>query len=433
MLFRAALTVARALAMAPALVMASCLCTTALAATTPPDPASSRAVILDAQDNSVLVVDGAPPRVSGRIALAHPARGQPLMSADGRVAYVAASDGWVSRLDLQDARISAEIRAGIRIAGIALSGDGRWLLVGNSEPHTLLLLDAQDLSRKREYPARTEDGLSSGVSAVRTAAPRQSFVVTFSDMPRLWELSYDPHAEPLFRGLVHDFRMGEGIAEPGQFAVRVTNLPAAFTGFLLDATAEHAIGATPDGQTLVINLDARRRIADIPLPGVPVPGQGVSFVRDGRPALAIPARDTTTIHVVDAIDWTPVATMPAATPDRQLLTQAGWPAIWSIAPDRGKTAAGHGPQVIDKRPPHDSARVMPGAGEAISGAVVTKSGSQIVFMSSGCERAVLIVDARTHAQTGRLVPGTPGQSRTNDKGMVKPAALGADTPCATRR
>ena len=107
---------------------------------------------------------------------------------------------------------------------VAVSGDGRWVMAANDLPHTLAPFDA-DLNLVKTYAATTLDGkASSRVSAVYDAAPRQSFVVALKDMAELWEISYNPKAEPIFDGYVHDYKMGEAIAKPGFLGVKRTQL-----------------------------------------------------------------------------------------------------------------------------------------------------------------------------------------------------------------
>ena len=114
------------------------------------------------------------------------------------------------------------------------------------------------------------------------AAPRHSFVVALTDIAELWEISYDPKAEPIHDGLVHDYKMGEAIAKPGYLGVRRTPLEESLDDFIFDQSFRHAIGtARPKGgntpQAQVINLDVRRRIASFPLPGAPHPASAVTF------------------------------------------------------------------------------------------------------------------------------------------------------------
>mgnify|MGYP003343943504 CR=1 FL=1 len=83
----------------------------------------------------------------------------------------------------------AEVRAGINTRNIAISGDGRTVAVANYLPHTLVLLDARDLTPLEVIPVRDRGkSKSSRVSAVYQAAPRNSFVVALKDLPEIWEV-----------------------------------------------------------------------------------------------------------------------------------------------------------------------------------------------------------------------------------------------------
>lgn len=93
------------------------------------------------------------------------------------------------------------------------SADGRWHLVADGT--TITLLDAARRVVQVHAAAALDGGQRSVVAAVFDAAPRQSFVLAFVSLPELWEISYDPQAEPIYQGLVHDYRQREGIAEPG--------------------------------------------------------------------------------------------------------------------------------------------------------------------------------------------------------------------------
>ncbi|MEN9630493.1 MAG: hypothetical protein RJA10_3721 [Pseudomonadota bacterium] len=70
----------------------------------------------------------------------------------------------------------------------------------------------------REWP------VPQGLLPVRVHAARQSFVVVPRGARELWEVSWSETAEPIYDGLVHDYRMGEGLARPGYLGLRRTPL-----------------------------------------------------------------------------------------------------------------------------------------------------------------------------------------------------------------
>lgn len=140
----------------------------------------------------------------------------------------------------------------------AAAGDhGRLLLQAVGPPPGLVLLDANGALLRR-YAATTLDGkTASRVSALRDNAVRRSFVVALPDIAELWEISYDPKAEPIYDGLVHDWRMGEGLAQPGTYGVRRTRLARAVERFEFDATGALVVDLDTGA---AIHLDVRREI-----------------------------------------------------------------------------------------------------------------------------------------------------------------------------
>ena len=48
--------------------------------------------------------------------------------------YLASRDGWISKFDLYNLTVVAEIRVGINTRNVAVSGDGRTVLAGNYLP-----------------------------------------------------------------------------------------------------------------------------------------------------------------------------------------------------------------------------------------------------------------------------------------------------------
>ena len=88
-------------------------------------------------------------------------------------------------------------------------------MVGNYLPHSLVILDAADLSLIKVIPVEDDHGNSSRVSAVYTAPPRNSFIVALKDLKEVWEINYTDNPPRVYRGYVHDYKMGEGLAEAG--------------------------------------------------------------------------------------------------------------------------------------------------------------------------------------------------------------------------
>ncbi|MDH4061034.1 MAG: hypothetical protein OEU94_09510 [Aquincola sp.] len=139
----------------------------------------------------------------------------------------------------------------------AVSEDGRWRVEGQGS--NVVVLDGG--RAVKTLPARRLGGNEDASAvAVRYLPARRSFVIAFDALAELWELSVDPNAPPVFDGLVHDYRMGEGVASPGFLGVRRTPLPAPVGALAVDANNNaHVLARSADAWWLV-NLDIRRPI-----------------------------------------------------------------------------------------------------------------------------------------------------------------------------
>lgn len=155
---------------------------------------------------------------------------------------------------------------------VAISSDALWRLTADLPMQRLLLQDTQG-STVRSYALPTPSPLATSAVlqtplVLRTHARRHSFVVAFGACSELWEISYDPHAEDIFDGLVHDYRNHEGLAKPGFLGVRRTLLAQPLDDLLIDTESPHVLGRARwhQADVHVINLDIRKERARIPLP-----------------------------------------------------------------------------------------------------------------------------------------------------------------------
>ena len=143
-------------------------------------------------------------------------------------------------------------------------GEGKWLLVAQGQ--TLSLLDASGAVQRR-WPVADRAGRPGQVLALADHAARRSFIVALRDLNEVWELSYDPQAEPVFEGLVHDYRMGEGLASPGYLTPRRMQLAAPVLGMEVDGGKPWVLIRQAGGSAM-LHLDVRRVIPQLPPSGV---------------------------------------------------------------------------------------------------------------------------------------------------------------------
>jgi hypothetical protein len=151
----------------------------------------------------------------------------------------------------------------------ATSPDGRWRVA--AEAQTVVVYDRGE--RVKALVASRRDGQRrSTVAEVHHLDRRRSFVIAFDTLAELWELSVDPNAEPVYDGLVHDWRLREALGEPGFLGVRRTLLDQPLHELRFDDSGAFVLGRAPsDGQAgsavlLLVQLDVRRVIARFAVP-----------------------------------------------------------------------------------------------------------------------------------------------------------------------
>ncbi|MCP5368227.1 MAG: c-type cytochrome [Hyphomicrobiales bacterium] len=324
-------------------------------------------------------------------------------SPDGRFVYLGSRDGWVSKYDLWSLKPVAEIRAGINTRNIAVSSDGKWVAVGNFLPHTIVILDAAELTPHKIIPVSDGKGRSSRVSAVYNAPPRKSFIAALKDFKEVWELSYDPDAQPVYPGFVHNYREGqvEGIApEPQPFARRRIKLADYMDDFFFDPDYIDIIGASRDGHGgAVYNLDARRKVADLALDGMPHLGSGIVFQYGGHPVMATPHLREGAVSVIDMVTWKTVKTIKTLGPGFFMRSHDASPYAWvDVFFGKDRDAL----HVIDKTTLEIVRTVRPQPGTTAAHVEFDRYG-KFALVSVWDDRGALVVyDARTLKEVKRI-------------------------------
>lgn len=362
-------------------------------------------ILVETGDHHVSLLDGDKLERIHRFPSRYALHGGPKFTPDGRYVFFASRDGWVSKFDIWNLKTVAEIRVGINTRNIAVSGDGKYVMAANYLPHNLVLLDA-DLQPLKTLEARSQKtGKTSRVSAVYDAAPRKSFITAMKDINELWEISYDPKAEPVYEGLVHDFRMGEGNPMPGQFYPRRTLLDDTLDDFFFDSSYEHVIGASREGgKGQVVNLDARRKIDDIPLPGMPHLGSGITWEWQGHTVLASPNLKEGVVSVIDMKDWKPVKQIPTLGPGFFMRSHEKTPYAWvdsMMSPNKDTL------QVIDKTTLEVIAKLRPVPGKTLAHVEFTRDGHYALTSLWENDGAVIVFDATTLKEVKRIPAAKP--------------------------
>ncbi len=358
-------------------------------------------VVVELGDHHATILDGDRFEPIHRLKTHYAVHGGPKYSPDGRFVYFSSRDGWVSRFDMWSLQVTAEVRAGINTRNLAVSADGRYVMVANYLPHSLVLLDARDLSPIRVIPVAGDDGTTSRVSAVYDAPPRHSFIAALKDIPEVWEISYADDPLPVYNGPMHDYRMDEGVARAGgRFPVRRIRLRDYLDDFFFDPAYRLLIGASRDaGKGQVIQLDLGRKIADLALDGMPHLGSGITWNYQGHPVLATPNLRKGEVTVIDMTDWHVIKRIRTDGPGFFMRSHENTPYAWVdvfFGPHRDEV------HIIDKRTLEIVRTLRPVPGKTAAHVEFDKDGRHALLSIWDRDGAVIVYDAATFEEVKRL-------------------------------
>ena len=336
-------------------------------------------VVVETGDHHVSVLDGDRFEVLDRFATPFAVHGGPKFSPDGRFVYVMSRDGWVQKYDLWTLAEVGRVRAGLNSRNIAISHDGRWLAVANYLPETLTLLAAEDLSVARVLDVSALDGTPSRVSAVYQAPERESFILALRDAPEIWEVA-------------------TGGAVP--FALRRIAVDEPIDDFFFTPDYRHLIGASRSGDRgVVVDIDAGAETAELPLPGMPHLGSGISWLRDGRRVMATPHLREARLSVIDTETWEVVDRIETAGPGFFLRSHETSPHVWA---DAFLGEARDTMHVIDKETLEIVANLTPEPGATAAHVEFDRSGRHALVSIWEEDGAIVVYDAATLAEVKRL-------------------------------
>ncbi len=336
-------------------------------------------IVVELGDHHVTVLDGDKLRPITRFPTHRALHGGPKYSPDGRYVYFASRDGWISKFDMYNLKMVAETRAGINTRNLAISGDGRYVMVGNTLPRNVAIFDAGDLSLIKLIPVTDRaHGKSSRVSAVYQAAPRNSFIVALKDLPEVWEIPYKSGRFPVRRIAVGDF----------------------MDDFMFDQGYRFLIGASRSGgMGRVVDLDRGTVVARIDLPGMPHLGSGITWKYKGRTVLATPNLKKGIISIIDMKTWKTIRRIKTLGPGFFMRSHENTPYAWTdvfFGPNRDAM------QIIDKRTLKIVKTLRPEPGKTSAHVEFDRYGRYALVSIWDMDGAIVVYDAKTLKEVKRL-------------------------------
>ncbi len=354
-------------------------------------------IVVELGDHSATLLNGDTFERLDRFKTRFALHGGPKYSPDGRFVFFASRDGWISKYDIYNRKTVSEVRAAINTRNIAISNDGKYLIVGNYLPNNIVILNTSDLSPLKVIATKDKDGNSSRVSAVYNAPPRYSFIVALKDVKEVWEIPYsDEGGVEVFKGWAHDYKVeakAEGWKIEDQFPVRRIKTDDYLNDFFFDPDYINLIGTARNSHNgQVINLDTKKKVASIGLTGMPHLGSGITWDYQGKEVFASPNIKEGKITVIDMENWDIIKEIETEGPGFFMRSHEKSRYAWTdvfFGPNNDKV------HVIDKSTLKIVKTLAPAPGKNAAHVEFTKDGKYVLLSVWDMDGELIVYDAET--------------------------------------
>jgi mono/diheme cytochrome c family protein/DNA-binding beta-propeller fold protein YncE len=339
-------------------------------------------IVVELGDHHATLLNGESFEPITRFATRYALHGGPKYSPDGRYVYFASRDGWISKYDIYNLTFVAEIRAGINTRNLAISKDGKYAIAGNYLPHSLVILDTRDLSPLKVVDVTDMAGQGSRVSAVYTAPQRNSFIAALKDVKEIWEIPYD-----------------------GKFAIRRIATDDFVDDFFFDPAYRYLIGASraaaggKGANVHVLELNSGKKVATIPVEGMPHLGSGIYWKYQGRPVLVTPHLSEGVVSVIDMERWEIIKKIETLGPGFFMRSHSKSPYAWVDVFTGPNREAMH---VVDKNTLEIVKTLRPAPGKTSAHVEFTKDGKYALLSIWEMDGAVIVYDSATLEEVKRI-------------------------------
>lgn len=243
-------------------------------------------LVTERENFSVGVVDGDKLEVVGHMEAGARAHGY-TFHPNGRFAYNLGRDGWLYKYDLYQLKPTRKVRLGMDARGIAISDDGKYLLLGMYIPTQAVIVDADTLEPLKVYSTKNVDSIEGGkvdsrICTVNDVSPKKVgpyFVMALKEAGQVWRINY---------------------SKPGFPVEKVTNVGKILhDGFLSQDNKYLFLASQNSNHMAVIDIAKMEIVAKLKTGKKPHPGPGATWEADGK-------RYAGTPHIGDkkAVIWT---------------------------------------------------------------------------------------------------------------------------------
>ncbi len=273
-------------------------------------------LVTEREARSIAVFDGDTHTLLAHIPASYRAHGYAFDPVNPRWAYNVGRDGWLFKIDLYTLQTVARVRVGLDSRGLAISDDGRWVIVGNYIPATAVILDAQTLEPATviHTDAENPEGemVSSRVAITSDVAPElvgPYFIIGLKEAGQVWRINYDAPGFPV-----------DKVANVGHIL---------HDGFLSPDNTRFYIAAQRDDWMAVIDVENWELVETIETGKTPHPGSGATWQVNGTQYGATVHAGEGLITIWDLATNDIVGTVPTNGPGLFIRAHDANPYVWA--------------------------------------------------------------------------------------------------------
>ncbi len=275
-------------------------------------------LVTERENRSIALIDGDTHTLVGHIEASYRAHGYSFDPTNDRWAYNVGRDGWLFKIDLYTAQAVRTIRVGHDSRGLAISDDGKYVIVGNYLPNSAVILDAQTLEPVKviETEGVDPDGelVKSRVAITSDVSPELAgpyFIIALKEAGQVWRIDFSKRDFPI-----------DKVEDVGRIL---------HDGFLSPDNRFFYIASQTDNWMSVIDVPTWSLVEEISTGDTPHPGSGAVWEADGTTYGATVHAGEGLVTIWDLETNLIVGTVPTQGPGLFIRASDHSPYVWADA------------------------------------------------------------------------------------------------------
>jgi len=163
-------------------------------------------LVTEREARGIAVFDGDTNTFLGKIEASYRAHGYTFDPTNPRWAYNVGRDGWLFKIDLYTLQAVAKVRVGIDARAIAISDDGKYVIVGNYIPTNMVIVDTETMQPVKVIEAEGTDpdgkfvkSRVAGINATSRKLVGPYFLVNLKEAGQVWRIDYSKPDFPVVK------------------------------------------------------------------------------------------------------------------------------------------------------------------------------------------------------------------------------------------